>query len=288
MWDEEGAVLASGAPEAGTEADADTLLADLAQEAYAWSLALSSLRQSRRHSVMNAALVAARADAARPAAARAVIHTQQPIEAILLAAESDVLLVDPGSDTAGGWLVQLAPMLIEAAERGCHLRVLLGRWLATPDSRKFAERVEAAGGEVRTASTPDYPMLTVDHTAALLPEPAAVVVVNAPHVVRLLLGFVELAWSGGQPLHAGAWFTEGISVGGDVLSPDLHRRIVQLLAGGAKDETIARLLGMSVRTCRRHIADIMTRLGSVSRFQAGANAVRLGLTGIDSAVSPHR
>ncbi|HEY7177323.1 MAG TPA: helix-turn-helix transcriptional regulator [Micromonosporaceae bacterium] len=62
----------------------------------------------------------------------------------------------------------------------------------------------------------------------------------------------------------------------------LQQRIVQLLADGAKDETIARALGMSVRTCRRHIADIMRRLDAVSRFQAGANAVRLGFAGIES------
>jgi DNA-binding NarL/FixJ family response regulator len=59
----------------------------------------------------------------------------------------------------------------------------------------------------------------------------------------------------------------------------MQQRIVALLADQAKDETIARALGMSVRTCRRHIADIMQRLDAVSRFQAGANAVRFGLAG---------
>jgi len=67
----------------------------------------------------------------------------------------------------------------------------------------------------------------------------------------------------------------------------LHRRILQLLAGGAKDETIARMLGMSVRTCRRHIAEIMAKLDAVSRFQAGANAVRFGLPGADVGALQH-
>jgi DNA-binding NarL/FixJ family response regulator len=48
------------------------------------------------------------------------------------------------------------------------------------------------------------------------------------------------------------------------------------LAGGAKDEQIARALGMSVRTVRRRVADLMDELGADSRFQAGVEAVRRG------------
>ena len=42
-----------------------------------------------------------------------------------------------------------------------------------------------------------------------------------------------------------------------------------MLVDGAKDETIARTLGISLRTCRRHAATIMSALTSTSRFQAG-------------------
>ena len=48
------------------------------------------------------------------------------------------------------------------------------------------------------------------------------------------------------------------------------------LAAGAKDEQIARALGMSVRTVRRRVADLMADLGADSRFQAGVEAVRRG------------
>lgn len=43
---------------------------------------------------------------------------------------------------------------------------------------------------------------------------------------------------------------------------------------GYKDEMVARRLGMSVRTCRRHIAEITEQLEATSRFQAGYNAAR--------------
>jgi DNA-binding NarL/FixJ family response regulator len=54
------------------------------------------------------------------------------------------------------------------------------------------------------------------------------------------------------------------------------RALLALLGSGAKDETIARELGMSERTLRRRSADLLRRLGAANRFQAGVQAVRRG------------
>ncbi len=58
---------------------------------------------------------------------------------------------------------------------------------------------------------------------------------------------------------------------------ELKARIVGMLADGAKDEAVARRLGVSLRTCRRYVAEIMEDLNASSRFQAG---VRAGLAGM--------
>ncbi len=55
-----------------------------------------------------------------------------------------------------------------------------------------------------------------------------------------------------------------------------HQLLLRQLAGGAKDEQIARAMGLSVRTVRRRVADLLGELGASSRFQAGAEAVRRG------------
>lgn len=55
-----------------------------------------------------------------------------------------------------------------------------------------------------------------------------------------------------------------------------RRLLLQQLTRGAKDEQIARALGVSLRTVRRRVADIMDELGAGSRFQAGVEAVRRG------------
>jgi DNA-binding CsgD family transcriptional regulator len=61
--------------------------------------------------------------------------------------------------------------------------------------------------------------------------------------------------------------------GTDVLTP-VRRELVGLLAAGATDETIARSLGLSVRTVQRHVHTLMSELGAETRFQLGMEAVR--------------
>lgn len=56
------------------------------------------------------------------------------------------------------------------------------------------------------------------------------------------------------------------------------------LSVGLKDVAAARELGMSVRTYRRHVAEIMQRLNAISRFRAGVRAMELGLIGGDRSV----
>ena len=63
---------------------------------------------------------------------------------------------------------------------------------------------------------------------------------------------------------------------GTELALDDRTQLLELLAGGAKDEQIARTMGVSLRTVRRRIASLLAELGVDSRFQAGMEAVRRG------------
>jgi DNA-binding NarL/FixJ family response regulator len=56
-----------------------------------------------------------------------------------------------------------------------------------------------------------------------------------------------------------------------------RQAVLELMMLGAKDESIARQLGVSLRTVRRRIADLMDELGAATRFQAGMEAARRGL-----------
>lgn len=52
--------------------------------------------------------------------------------------------------------------------------------------------------------------------------------------------------------------------------------LLRQLQAGAKDEPIARTMGLSPRTVRRRISQLMIELGADTRFQAGAEAARRG------------
>lgn len=55
------------------------------------------------------------------------------------------------------------------------------------------------------------------------------------------------------------------------------RMIFQALASGLTDATAAKRLGISLRTYRRRVADLMVGLEAESRFQAGLRAGELGI-----------
>ena len=55
-----------------------------------------------------------------------------------------------------------------------------------------------------------------------------------------------------------------------------ERELLELLSRGLTDEAAGRKLGVSLRTVRRMMADLTTRLGATSRFQAGVRTQQLG------------
>ncbi|MEU2675066.1 DNA-binding response regulator [Streptomyces sp. NPDC007164] len=56
------------------------------------------------------------------------------------------------------------------------------------------------------------------------------------------------------------------------------RMILQALASGLTDASAAKQLGISLRTYRRRVADLMAGLKAESRFQAGLRAGEMGIS----------
>jgi len=279
--------------------DPPALLASLAQEAYALAQALESVREQLppapavRHSLaLDQPVVAGTG----PPVRAVLPGPRHPaaldvIKELVRAAEREVTVVVPGDEAGWRWSVAVAPLIGAAAARGCRVRVLFG--CPIDEATQAVEWVAAAGCQIRVGPVPSVPMLTTDRAAALLAvaQPAATVITQE-FLVKILRDLVGLAWSCAAPLaqaHRAAAQTCTMAPQADaVVRHGLQRQILQLLAEGAKDETIARMLGISVRTCRRHVAEIMASLDAVSRFQAGANAALLGLTGNASGPGPDR
>lgn len=167
---------------------------------------------------------------------------------------------------------RLAPGGSAMLERGVHVRMLLQHSVRTDiRSRSRLDPLIRAGAEVRTTGELARRLMVFDSRVAFLlhrPDQARPlgVVIRNESAVQLLLDLVEATWSAAQPYSAK-------EIGYHEVADDLHRVIVRLLADGLTDEAVARRLGISVRTCRRHIAVVLRDLDAVSRFQAG---VRVG------------
>jgi DNA-binding CsgD family transcriptional regulator len=125
------------------------------------------------------------------------------------------------------------------------------------------------GEEVRVIDTMPTRLFVISGTHAVLPEPLGFadeprLLVRQGALVDALTLLFELYWE------------RALAVPGAEARLDERAFLVRQLASGAKDEQIARTLGLSLRTVRRRVADLMIELGVDTRFQAGAEAVRRG------------
>ncbi|MFJ3928522.1 DNA-binding response regulator [Streptomyces sp. NPDC090022] len=156
---------------------------------------------------------------------------------------------------------------------------LVVRLLCTPDvadvSMAAFTRRRGARFEIRVCEAELRDIVVVDGASALVRAAAGgatgqATLVSDPAAVRALELLFAGAWSRGRKL-------EDHLALGPKLRSDLTRRILERLRDGQTDEAASRELGVSLRTYRRHVAEIMRDLGATSRFQAGVRAVELGL-----------
>ncbi|GAA1641091.1 hypothetical protein GCM10009744_33780 [Kribbella alba] len=132
--------------------------------------------------------------------------------------------------------------------------------------------MSVAGVAVRTMPLVPMNALIIDGSVAVLPADTAngsVAVLRLSSVVTTATELFERVWPDAVPL-----------ADSDIpLDTDLslrEREMLRLLSLGATDEVAAAQLGISVRTVRRMVAQIMHRLGARSRFQAGVKAADRG------------
>lgn len=203
------------------------------------------------------------------------------LTAAALECQSEVLAVQPGSLHDADILMEAAPRDIALLERGAKLRFLYHHAARTHlPLQAYVSRLVPRGAEVRTVAQVHERMIIFDRTLAFLavPDGAAVygdesvqaVVIRDSTLISHLCGMFEAIWLSGIVMNPR-------ELGYGDAGNDLARAVAALLAEGHKDEVIARRLGISVRSCRRHVAGLSQELGAQSRFQAGVLAVRAGL-----------
>jgi DNA-binding CsgD family transcriptional regulator len=177
---------------------------------------------------------------------------------------------------------EILPAWLDALRRGVVIRIVLPGPHRPPEDGGPAGVVAGHGAQVRVADDDTGVDITVVdrrisllHLASEVPASGGLLI-RAPNLTGLATALFDRLWRASQPLpvadspEAAAWDP------GSGGPSEQERLLLRLLGDGVKDEAAARALGVSVRTVRRMIADLMRRLDARSRFQAGILAIQRG------------
>ena len=161
-------------------------------------------------------------------------------------------------------------------ERGVQFRsVVPSAFLLQESGLGNVMTTSALGEQYRVLPDPPLTFVVADRVVVVVPlDPDDVrrgaLFVRSPGVVRAFAALFEATWAQARPVftHVGDARPDGLET--------RERRLLELLATGSQDETVARHLGLGVRTVRRDVARLMDRLGARSRFEAGVLAAGRG------------
>jgi DNA-binding CsgD family transcriptional regulator len=198
-------------------------------------------------------------------------------ERLISTARRSVSLALPCRVAMSEALSSLLDSLREISAAGVRVRVLGGPGILDDRHvrRHLAPVRPQTTFDVRISTQQHQEVLIVDGRMALMRAEFGVagpqaVTIRVPMVLRALDTLFTGAWSNATPAQS----YRRVSSRGRT---EIARQILVCLTSGETDEAAAQGLGLSVRTYRRHVAELMQELGAVSRFQAGVHAVELGL-----------
>ncbi|MFD9575442.1 LuxR C-terminal-related transcriptional regulator [Streptomyces sp. NPDC059982] len=182
----------------------------------------------------------------------------------------EILTAQPGGGRAPSTLAIAVERGRGPLERGVRMRTLYQHTVRhnQPTLVYMEQMMEIGHVEIRTLDELFDRLMIFDRKVAFVParnDRQEALEIREPALVDYLAGVFETAWDRASPL-AEPSVTE--TRDGDSL-PEIQRTIGRLLVEGHMDAAIARRLGMSVRTCRAHIARLSAELDSKNRTQLG-------------------
>ena len=252
-------------------------------------VALGALLTQQRHELEKAELAAALlAEEYRAAAAETAVHDLVEVVSGASAVTRRFLQLQLGASDEVCALVTGNPVAVtgmendaeeQAAGRGVRYRVVIERAvLDLPDGRTELAAALGRGEQVRVVDKVPTKLVVADRTLALVPltshsaEPAALVV-HASGLLELLCALFESVWRDAHPLRPGA-------SGAAEQEPDgpdgTDLEVLSLLLAGLTDASVAKQLGLGLRTVQRRVKRLMELTGVTTRLQLGWHAYERG------------
>ncbi|MGW7276349.1 helix-turn-helix transcriptional regulator [Streptomyces sp. NPDC054864] len=200
---------------------------------------------------------------------------QMRLEELALGCTSECLSFMPGGAQSAASLEASRPLDEALLGRGVQVLTLYQDSVRNDSATlRYAQWLTELGGEVRTAAVLPGRMVMFDRRTALLPlDPehsrAGAIQVSGPGLIAPLVQLFELVWARAAPF--GTARDRETGAGGP---SEQEAALLGLLGQGLTDDIAARRLGLGVRTVRRMMSDLMSRLEARSRFEAGVRAAR--------------
>ncbi|MFD5319116.1 helix-turn-helix transcriptional regulator [Streptomyces sp. NPDC127098] len=182
----------------------------------------------------------------------------------------EVLSMTPWSAITPEYLAFARPIALRCLRRGVRFRsIMVADSLGHPPTAAYIDELARNGARVRLVPTATERLLMSDRRVALLPARGDVLdhgalIVTEPGIVASVASLFERAWAQAEPHPRPAGL------------PETERRVLAAMCSGSLDETGARAVGVSVRTYRRRVAELMRQLGAGSRAQAALLARERG------------
>ncbi|ATZ25833.1 helix-turn-helix transcriptional regulator [Streptomyces lavendulae] len=200
------------------------------------------------------------------------------IDDLAFFAREEILSVEPYSALTPDNIAHARPLDTRCLRRGVRVCSVVRREaLDHPPTVAYLRELTAQGASIRVAESFSERILVYDRQTALVPvDPAdtarGALVTQQAGLVSNILALFEKIWDRAVDL---AVLTGDGSHSIEVLS-EIERRVLEELCRVGKDETGARNLEISVRTYRRHVADVLRILGASSRPHAALLARERG------------
>ncbi|MEO3767212.1 hypothetical protein [Streptomyces sp. B8F3] len=200
------------------------------------------------------------------------------MEELVFFAREEIASVEPGFHLMSEAVLKRRAVEWRALKRGVRRRLVLpADTLRHPRVSGHVRELLARGGEVRVVEEISDQLAVYDGRVALMPKDPknldeGALLVRGRGLVSTLSGLFEKVWE--QAEDVSVELRESAEPEPELSEAEL--RVLRMMCEVGKDETGARDLGVSVRTYRRHIADVLRILGASTRAQAALLARERG------------
>lgn len=200
------------------------------------------------------------------------------IDDLAFFARDEILSVEPYRKLSAENIARSRPLDLRCLRRGVRIRnVVLAAALDDGPTHDYLRELVKRGAQIRVAKNITERILVYDGRTALVPvDPKntarGALLAHKSGLVSNIIALFEKIWAQADDLVSvtgeGSGEVDGLG--------EIERRVLISMCTVGKDEAGARELGISVRTYRRHVADLLQALGAASRAQGALLARERG------------